>query len=148
MYREANRASFMGRNGSSCLAVTYCKLIAIEITIKDTMSASAQSSWQHNLPTILTSFATHRASTDPPVPAASLNSLATQLGNQLAQLTCLNLYGNIASVPRHSYPHMRYLLHEWDGPQPQDTKESDIQAVDRIANSIISTLKREYGVSP
>jgi hypothetical protein len=45
MYREANRASFMGRTGSSCLAATYGKLVAIEITIKDIMGASAQSSW-------------------------------------------------------------------------------------------------------
>jgi hypothetical protein len=148
MYRKANRASFMGRSGSSCLATTYCKLIAIEITVKDVMGANAQPSWKHNLPTILTSFATHHASASPPVPAASLNSLATQLGNQLARLVYLNLSGNRTSVPRTSYPYMRYLMHEWDGTDPQDTKESDIQAVDRIANSIISTLNSEYGVSP
>jgi hypothetical protein len=148
MYREANRASFLGRNGSSCLAATYGKLVAIEITIKDIMGASAQPSWKHNLPTILTSFAAHRASVNPPVSSASLNSLAAQLGNQLARLICKNLEGNRSSVPRHSYPHMRYLLHEWDGTHPQDTKESDIQGVDRIANRIISTLIRAYGVSP
>lgn len=148
MYRKANRASFMGRSGSSCLATTYCKLVAIEITIKDVMGANAQPSWKHNLPTILTSYATHRASANPPIPAASLNSLATQLGNQLARLVCLNLSGNRTSVPRNSYPYMRYLMHEWDGPHSQDTKESDIQAVDRIANNIINTLNRAYGVSP
>lgn len=122
MYREANRASFIGRPNSSCLAATYGKLVAIEITIKDIMGTSAQPSWQHNLPIILTSFAAHHASMVPPIPAARLNSLAVQLGNQLSQLTCLNRSGNRSSVPRNSYPHMRYLLHEWDGTHTNDTK--------------------------
>lgn len=148
MCRKANRASFMGRNGSSCLAATYGKLVAIEITIKDIMGVNAKSSWRHNLPIILTCFAAHHASVTPPVPAARMNSLATQLANQLAQLTCLNLSGNRSNVPHHSYPHMRYLMHEWDGSHPNDTKESDIQEVDGIANSIINTLKSLYGVSP
>ncbi|KAB0663973.1 hypothetical protein F6V25_14255 [Oryzomonas japonica] len=142
MHRKANRASFMGRANSSCLASTYGKLVAIEITLKDIMGAVADPTWQHNLPLILTSFADHRATTNP---SATLNSLAAQLGNQLSQLIFQMVSGRKSAVPRHCYPHMRYLLHEWDG---QDTKETDIKAVDAIADNIISTLKIKYGVSP
>lgn len=148
MYRKANRASFLGRNGSSCLATTYGKLVAIEITIKDHMGASANPTWQHNLPVILTSFATHFTSSNPTVSTANLNSLAMQLSNNLARLVCSNVSGNRRTVPRHSYPYMRYLFHEWDGSHPTDTKENDIRALDIIANNIISTLQNLYGVSP
>lgn len=148
MYRETNRASFMGRANSSCLAVTYGKLVAIEITIKDSMGTSAPPTWKHDLSLILTSFATHRASSAQPVSAANLNSLAIQLGNHLSRLSVINLSGNRSNVPKYSYPHMRYLLHEWDGSHTNDTKESEIQEVDTIANRIISVLQKKYGVSP
>lgn len=142
MYRETNRASFMGKNNSSRLATTYGKLVAIEVTIKDVMGAQADPKWKHNLPIILTSFAANYS-----ISSAKLNSLATQLGNQLSRIVFLKLSGVRASIPRDSYPYMRYLMHEWDGNHPHDTKESDIIEVDRIAISIINTLKNDYMVS-
>lgn len=148
MYREANRASFLGRNGSSCLATTYGKLVAIELTIKDHMGASAKPEWRHNLPVILTSFATHCSSSNPTVSTANLNSLASQLANNLARFECSGVSGNRQPVPRSSYPHMRYIFHEWDGSHPTDTKESDIHTLDLIADNIIHILQRLYGVHP
>lgn len=147
MYRRANRASFLGRPGASRLAATYGKLVAIEITIKDVMGTSALSSWRHNLPVILTSFAAHHAAANPPIPAARLNSLATQLGNQLSRLIYLDLSGARSTVPRNSYPYIRYIFHEWDGTHRNDTKEADIVSLDRVANSIMTTLHSLYGVS-
>lgn len=103
---------------------------------------------RHDLPTMLTTFAARHASASPPVSAARLNSLAIQLGNQLARLTCLDPSGSRSVVPRNSYPHMRYILHEADGSHPQDTKESDLQVVNTIADNILNALNSDYGVTP
>ncbi len=142
MYRRANRSSFLGKPGSSCLASTYGKLVAIELTIKDELGVAISSGWQHDIQVMLTRFALHRSG----VSAAILNSLATQLANRLNVLSCTNKSGTRICVPSNNYPYMRYVLHEWDGNDAANTKENDIKAVDNIAERIIRILRRSYEV--
>lgn len=143
MYRQANRSSFLGKPGSSCLASTYGKLVAIELTIKDELGVTISSGWQHDIQVMLTRFASHRTG----VSAAILNSLATQLANKLNLLSCTNKSGTRICVPSNNYPYMRYVLHEWDGDNAADTKENDIKAVDNIAERIIRILRSSYEVT-
>lgn len=52
------------------------------------------------------------------------------------------------AVPRDNYPYMRYVMHESDGADASDTKESDLQAVSRAADEVINLLHANYAVSP
>lgn len=147
MYRRSNRASFLGRPGSSSLAKNYGKLVAIEIAMKDHMGAAATASYSHNLPHILVQYAGEKATAMPPIPGGALQSKSIQLANLLRSLTCMDKQGTRMKVPPHSYPYMRYVMHELDGNDLTDAKETDIEAIGVIADDIIGILSTSYQVA-
>jgi hypothetical protein len=146
MYRKTNRAAFLGKPNSSCLAQSYGKLVAIELTIKDVLGSAATSTYQHDVPRLLNDFAEIHAMNTTPIPASALKSKASQLANTLRQLKCSDKWGGIMMVPHNNYPYMRYVLHELDGADPTDSKEEELQRLGQIADDIVTILGRTYQV--
>lgn len=146
MYRQANRASFLGKQGCSCLARCYGKLVAIEIVLKDHLGPNG-ANVSHDVPALLGKVAAAGAHQTPPILAAPLNSKAQQLSQMLRLLSCSSKTGQRMLVPPSSYPFMRYIFHESDGTHTSDVKEQDLIKIGTLADDIISLLSNTYQVT-
>lgn len=146
MYRQANRASFLGKQGCSSLAKCYGKLVAIEIALKDHLGPAGLNT-SHDVPELLGRVAIAGRHQNPSISSAELNSKAQQLREKLRLLSCSDKRGLRMSVPPTSYPYMRYIFHELDGAHVDDVKEQDLVAIGVIADNIIRLLSATYQVT-
>lgn len=127
-----NRNAFQagGNDSLPVLLRTYCSLVALELGLKDFLGLpESPGNAGHDLPDLLNQVKqrNRRAS-------VSINSIQTQLRNQLTSIRCQGRAGSPQSIPAQSYPHIRYMRHTADW-------QSDF-STDNQLHAVLSTVRK------
>lgn len=141
-----NRSQFLqicGGGGTAIppLAVAYCSLVLIELSLKDHLRlVSGTGNGGHDLPTLMNQLGTGLRGAD----KGTCNSLSTQLQNALSRMWCQGRQGRPQRVPSHSYPYIRYLRHVSGWPADRST-DADLAHLISVIASIRHFLAARIG---
>jgi hypothetical protein len=117
-----NRTAFFGAALTGPLTGAYCKLVGLELALKDHFRVPNG----HDVPSMLHRLSLALAAAGaPPATTTALNGLIGQLRFALTGLNCQGPAGIAQSVPANSYPYMRYLRHvsdHWPAPNSSDAE--------------------------
>ena len=141
-YSYNRKAFHAGGNASlPILLKTYCSLVALELGLKDFLGLSESSgNAGHDLPDLLNQVKQRERRT-----RASVNSIQTQLRNQLTSIRCQGRAGFAQSIPAQSYPHLRYMRHQNDWSSDSST-DNQLHAVLSTVLKLTSSLS-QHGIN-
>ena len=129
---SCNQSAFKagGDDSLPVLLRTYCCLVALELGLKDFLGLSeSPGNAGHDLPDLLNQVKQRNRRA-----CASINSIQTQLRNQLTSIRCQGRAGSPQSMPAQSYPHIRYMRHTTDWQSDYST--------DRQLHAVLSTVRK------
>lgn len=134
-----NRQAFQS-GSSSDLASTYCRLVQLELALKEELGLiNCGGNGGHNVPALLTEYGNTKVANG--TKKISINSAAAKMGSGLAALWCQGRHGTAVKVPKSSYPYMRYVRHNGDGwPSPSSTAACVVSLRNEV-NNVIAILK-------
>jgi hypothetical protein len=132
-----NRSAFRAGADDSLpiLLRTYCSLVALELGLKDFLGLQeSPGNAGHDLPDLLNQVKQRNRRS-----CGSINSIQTQLRNQLTAIRCQGKAGVPHSIPAQSYPHIRYMRHTSDW-QTDFSTDQQLHAVLSTVRKLVSSL--------
>lgn len=126
-----NRRIFEKLDAAAPLFQLYCKLIALELSLKDFDSNNFPRS--HDICDMaVRSFAA----------SSAIAAAAQTLNGDLATLACSDLHGSASTVRSHKYPDLRYarMLSDFDPPASTDAQ---VGRVLKSLDALIQELRKE-----
>lgn len=136
--RNAFRISLAAGAALPVLLQAYSTMVCLELFLKEHLPTVGLTAPQgHNVPELLRLL----AQVLPPLNAATMNSLSTQLGGKLSSLWCEDKAGGPCKVKATSYPYVRYLRHSSDWSAPHST-DADIADLFNVIAQILHELSK------
>lgn len=134
-----NRNAFSTLNSNE-MAATYCKLIVLELALKERLGYINDSrNGGHDLPKLLQEF----LQINPALAGSSaLTAQITQLRSALSGIWCQGRKGTAERVPAHSYPNIRYLRHQSDGWGAQYSGTAELSTLSLVVSNICTILRK------
>lgn len=130
---DYNKKSFKFGDPGNLLLTLYCKLICLELFLKERIPNFND----HNVPDKLVEFTSNHSPTI---------TIGVNLGSELRKLYCSDKFNPLTgrNVPQNSYPHMRYLRHESDFPAgtTQVSSDEDLKQCLTLVDQIYKVLKQ------
>lgn len=127
-----NKKSFKFEDDGNLLLTLYCKLIALELFLKEKIPNFSD----HKVPDKLVEFANNH---NPTI------TIDVSLGSELNKLYCSDKFNPLSrvNVSEKSYPNMRYLCHAEDFPTETEkvSSDSDLRKCLSIVKQIYKILK-------
>lgn len=139
-----NLKAFVGasNNISDPILKAYCGLVAIELELKDATGLK-----NHDVPAHLNRFATKYAIDHLSGCGIKLNSLSTQLQNNLTQISVQDKDQKPCPAPKDSYPYIRYTRLAADGWPAPSTSLAQAQDLANTVQQIQTYLRRKFNKS-
>lgn len=121
------------------LAWTYCRLVALELALKEALGfLTTGSNGGHDVPSLLHSFASTRLPASPH--RAQLLALVLQLRAAISSLWCQGKGGAPVRARENCYPYIRYLRHQTDGWNPEFSGDADVDRLGSVVSAVYMAM--------